>query len=292
MGLLLMVALVITGGSATRALERSTPRGIVLGYASNITAGDVLSQTNQQRVDVGLDPLSSSDRLNLAAFAKAEDMFAKDYWAHVSPDGVPPWDFIRNTGYRYSIAGENLARDFDSTAPMVGAWMASPTHRDNILHPRYTETGIAVVNGRLQGVETTLVVQMFGTPIMAAPTTDSQTTTTQTTPEAVVEEVPVQVQESLLDGDSPPVFVMDSPTVLSQTEVGNDPAPIYISPLDIRKSIVLAVILLIMVVLVVDEVIIRHRKTARFVGRNLAHMSFLILVALIVLNIIQPGSIQ
>ena len=91
-------------------------------------------------------------------------MFNKQYWAHTAPDGKEPWDFMSEAGYSYQVAGENLARDFSTTSAMVAAWMASPTHRANIMNGRYTEIGIAVINGTLEGVETTLVVQMFGTP--------------------------------------------------------------------------------------------------------------------------------
>src|SRR5262249_8899486 len=46
---------------------------------------------------------------------------------------------------------------------VVDAWMASPSHRDNLMKPTYREVGFAVVNGNLLGEDTTLVVQMFGT---------------------------------------------------------------------------------------------------------------------------------
>jgi hypothetical protein len=48
---------------------------------------------------------------------------------------------------------------------VVTAWMNSPTHRDNILKKEYTDVGFAIVNGVLNGEETTLVVQMFGKPL-------------------------------------------------------------------------------------------------------------------------------
>ena len=55
-------------------------------------------------------------------------------------------------GYDYRYAGENLARDFSTTGPMIKAWMSSQTHKDNIVSTRYQETGIGVVNGVLSGL--------------------------------------------------------------------------------------------------------------------------------------------
>lgn len=294
LGVVIMVAVLVTSSSAVDLIQQKPPQGLVLGYASNITQHDVFVGTNQERTKAGLEPLILSERLNTAAYAKAQDMFAQNYWAHVSPAGVPPWQFIRDAGYRYSVAGENLARDFDTTGPMVSAWMASPTHKDNILHARYLETGIAVVNGNLDGLETTLVVQMFGAPIQGVLTAEPEAPPAQISQEALSQQVsdlpvPTSSQAEII---AEPELVQLQPTVLSQTEGEETGSLVYVSPLDIKKSIVLAVILLIMAVLVIDEVIIRHNKTVRFVGRNVAHMSFLVLVLLIVLNIIQPGSIQ
>ena len=92
-------------------------------------------------------------------------MLAKNYWAHFAPDGKTPWDFILNSGYQYEYAGENLAKNFLFSDGVVSAWMNSQTHRDNILKSNYTEVGYAIVNGTLNGEQTTLVVQLFGKPL-------------------------------------------------------------------------------------------------------------------------------
>jgi len=134
----------------------------VLGYATNVTISDLYSLSNQERVNNGLTPLNSNKALDGAALAKAKDMMTDGYWAHIAPDGTTPWFFITNAGYSYSIAGENLAKGFNTSSGVVDGWMASPTHRDNVLNSSYKDVGYAVVNGRLSGSETTLVVAMYG----------------------------------------------------------------------------------------------------------------------------------
>jgi hypothetical protein len=66
------------------------------------------------------------------------------------------------SGYPYKYAGENLAKDFDTSAGAVQGWMNSPGHRANILNANYTDVGFAVQNGTLVGGQTTLVVAHYG----------------------------------------------------------------------------------------------------------------------------------
>ncbi len=141
----------------------------VLGYATNISVSDLNSLSNQERTNAGLAPLVLNGQLNSAAAAKAADMFAKDYWAHVAPDGTTPWSFIYAAGYNYSVAGENLAKGFNTSSGVVAGWMASQLHKDNVLNTSYQDVGYAAVNGVLQGSETTLVVAMYGSKAAVAP---------------------------------------------------------------------------------------------------------------------------
>jgi len=157
----------------------------VLGYATSINASELLSLSNQERINNGLSPLNLNSSLNSAAQAKANDMFSDNYWAHVAPDGTSPWSFILASGYQYTAAGENLAKDFSFSSGVVSGWMASPTHKANVLNSNYKDVGFAVVNGTLLGSQTTLVVAMYGAkvePVVAsatpAPTTPVQAPTT------------------------------------------------------------------------------------------------------------------
>jgi len=252
--------------------------GDVLGFASSITPNQVIEQTNQERQKVGLPPLVYNERLAQAALSKGQDMFSEQYWAHTSPAGKQPWAFIKDSGYTYRAAGENLARDFSNTDDMVRAWMASPTHRANIVNAKYQEIGIAVIDGELQGFETTLVVQMFGTPMAGAPQVAQAEE-----PVAVVNEV-VPVEETAplpVATETQP----NTPTVLAQALVpqGSLTVPPFFSPLHLTKAFFLAVILLLIFTLIYDAFIISHRQTLRLVGKNLGHIIFLTIIGFLVI---------
>src|SRR5579859_1688195 len=78
----------------------------VLGDAITISTKDLLTLTNQERQKNGDTPLVMNDQLRQAAQMKAKDMFSENYWAHNSPTGKMPWDFIKTAGYDYQYAGE------------------------------------------------------------------------------------------------------------------------------------------------------------------------------------------
>lgn len=140
----------------------------VLGRVSNVTVSGLLDDTNKAREDAGLGTLKISEDLSQAAFLKAKDMFANNYWAHTSPNGTTPWKWLGDVGYNYNVAGENLAKNYPNAQSTVGAWMESATHRANILDERYKDIGFAVVDGILNGRDTTLVVAYYGAPASGA----------------------------------------------------------------------------------------------------------------------------
>lgn len=171
---LLLVVMTLLGINITQNIA-SANSWQVLGIATNVNADSVMSLSNQERINNGLSVLGYNPQLASAAQAKAQDMFAKDYWAHNAPDGTTPWTFITNAGYAYITAGENLAKDFDTSAGVVAGWMNSTGHRANILNGAFTETGVAVMNGTLLGSPTTLVVAMYAAPKAIAAATPAPT---------------------------------------------------------------------------------------------------------------------
>lgn len=141
--------------------------GDVLGQQTNITTSGLLQTINQAREQNNLRDLQINPKLNQAAYAKAQDMLQQQYWAHVSPTGVQPWKWMSDVQYNYDRAGENLAKGFHSSNAITAAWLASPDHRANVLGKTYEDVGFAIVEGKLLGKDTMLIVSMYGDPAEA-----------------------------------------------------------------------------------------------------------------------------
>lgn len=124
---------------------RSTPARTATPVARN-TADVLVDAMNRQRAAHGLGPLRLNAKLSLAAEDRIGDMFAKRYFAHVSPDGIDPFEWVLQRGYRYRLVGENLAVGYRGAA-VVDGWMRSPGHRENILERGFDEVGIAIADG-------------------------------------------------------------------------------------------------------------------------------------------------
>lgn len=247
----------------------------VLGFSSNITPERVIELTNQKRAELGLSPLKQNSLLSEAARRKAGDMFAFNYWAHNSPSGRDPWSFFKEVGYKYRYAGENLARDFQDPESVVQAWMNSPSHRENIVNGKYQEIGVAVVDGSLLGVETTLVVQLFGSQASAV----VNKPVAKPSP-AVVKSPAVQPQ---------PVKIVNQPAIPTTTQetvtnrVEGQFVPI-INPFSLTKIVSIFLIGVIFGAFFFDFILVSDRKTPRLSGRSFAQLLFLgfiILLALI-----------
>lgn len=165
----------------------------VLGYATDMSVGSLLTDTNQQRADNSESNLNLNDALNQAAQAKANDMATRDYWSHDTPDGNTPWSFMTAAGYNYQTAGENLAYGFDTATDTITGWMNSPEHRANILNTSYHDVGFGIINiANYQGTgPETLVVAMYGSlPSEAVATSASPAPTPKPTPAPTPEPTP------------------------------------------------------------------------------------------------------
>ncbi|MBI2464929.1 hypothetical protein HYV64_02190 [Candidatus Shapirobacteria bacterium] len=259
----LLIGVYLLNQSFIRTLTIARPG--VLGYSSEITAQKVIDQTNARRAQAGLAPLLLNPVLSQSAAAKADNMFAENYWSHNSPSGKTPWDFFKAVKYQYSVAGENLAKDFYDTDSMMRAWMNSPTHKANIVNTKYQEIGIGVVNGVLRGVKTTLVVQHFGTPlssqVRAADTSNNQT-----------DEIAIATNE-------PPV----TETVLAEVSAPAVTPSFMISPLQISQLVGLAMFIVIIVTLIIDIISSMKTKNHRLSSSSLSHVGFLAIILMLLL---------
>jgi hypothetical protein len=136
--------------------------------AEQITAGSVIKYANLARESQNIQPLASNGKLTDIAKDKLNDMIKNKYFAHTSPAGLNPWYWFGKVGYDYQYAGENLAINFITAEDQQAAWMKSPTHRKNIMNPKYLETGVAVGAGEIDGQLSIISVEEFGSPVGAA----------------------------------------------------------------------------------------------------------------------------
>lgn len=242
----------------------------VLGISGNIDQKKLIELTNAERAKNGLSPVLENAALDQAAQLKAQNMFSENYWAHFAPSGKSPWDFILGSGYKFTYAGENLAKNFYESDDVVSAWMNSKTHKDNLLNPKYKDIGIAVLEGNLNGQKTTLIVQMFGTTsaIGPAPVVDAGGQSIEVPKEEYVKkpQLLASVSENI-------------PTV----------KPLF-DPYFATKTLGFSVVLFMGGLLFVDLFVLSRRGVFRISSHHIAHMSILS-IASAGLILASPGAI-
>src|SRR3989344_4938229 len=190
--LLFLLALVLLAEGALVANLMARQSGH--DFLAAIIQSEILSLTNAERAQNNVAELKESKRLDTAAQKKADDMARFGYFAHVGPNGKQPWAWIESAGYNYRYAGENLAVRFVDSKDVVAGWMASPTHRANIVKPAYTDIGVGIAQGMYKGQPATFVVQYFAAPaiaVAAAATTSVEASSGTTTVAAVTPTVQI-----------------------------------------------------------------------------------------------------
>ena len=108
-------------------------------------------------------PLTLAPKLTRAAREHSKDMAKHNEFEHQGSDGSSPPDRATRAGYVWRTVGENIAAGATSADEVMEGWLASPGHCENLMDPRFTETGIGyAVDARSEsGVYWT---QMFGVP--------------------------------------------------------------------------------------------------------------------------------
>jgi len=110
----------------------------------------MLSMVNSERTSRGLSALTQDPKLQALARAHGQDMLARGYFSHYTPEGLSPFDRMDQAGIVYTSAGENLAFSPNVDLAMQGL-MQSPGHRANILSKEYGKVGIGVIDGGIYG---------------------------------------------------------------------------------------------------------------------------------------------
>ena len=124
----------------------------------------VEQRVNRVRVDRHLKPLRRSRELARAAQQHADDMARNGYLSHTNLEGRNPLERVQTAGIEgFRLLAENIGESNiagDRIAAVIEAWLASPSHRKNLLNPAFNHTGIGAAetpDGR------SLFVQLFAT---------------------------------------------------------------------------------------------------------------------------------
>jgi hypothetical protein len=124
---------------------------------------EMLAKVNAERKKAGVPPLRPNARLDQAAQRHAQDMLARHYFAHESPEGETVRERSRAAGYDWRAIGENIAEGQLTVDEVMDTWMHSPPHRRNLLARDFKELGAGLALGRSGGGWQVEWVQVFGT---------------------------------------------------------------------------------------------------------------------------------
>ena len=130
---LLLTVLIITTASVAFAQSKWKDTSQV----SENFAREVLELVNEERAKEHLKPLKLSSSLNHYAQVRAKEITKK--FSHTRPSGYSCFTVIPEP---YRTVGENIAAGQRSAEEVVQAWMDSPSHRENIMNPKFKELGM------------------------------------------------------------------------------------------------------------------------------------------------------
>jgi uncharacterized protein YkwD len=123
---------------------------------------ELLDAVNSERSAHTLPPLRANLTLEKVAQRHADDMRARGYYGHASPEGTMVLARAKWAGYVAASVGENIAKGQVSVEDVMEGWMNSPKHRENILNPFFSEVGFGLAIGK--EADQVLWVQVFGEP--------------------------------------------------------------------------------------------------------------------------------
>lgn len=120
----------------------------------------MLALANEVRAKAGRAPLRLCPTLNIAAQAHADDMLARGYYEHDTPEGLKAWDRGASAGYGTNVwYAENIHALVRTVEEAMEGWVNSPGHYANLINPELTDAGFGyAVNAERE----TRWVQNFG----------------------------------------------------------------------------------------------------------------------------------
>jgi len=105
---------------------------------------EIVRLTNEARINERLSELKLSSSLNLAASIRVNEL-PNSPDIHIRPNGEHFYTVFNEVGLSPSRGGENYSiatANCYSPEQIVNAWLASPTHKKNIMNGEYTKIGI------------------------------------------------------------------------------------------------------------------------------------------------------
>jgi len=135
------------------------------------------AQINEEREERDLSRLRMDPELRAIANNHSQDMAARDYFAHESPDGDNFGDRYEVAGYQcrvstdsgqFATGAENIAsrtthetNETELATAIVSQWMGSDGHRENILQKYWEHEGIGIAIGSEDGKNKIYATQNF-----------------------------------------------------------------------------------------------------------------------------------
>lgn len=135
--------------------------GIRPVQATTATA-DLAKAINNARATQHIQPLRYSYTLQLVARHRLADMITGKYFGHQSSAGLTYRYWLNFGPAKFSQSGENIASDYRAADDAVTGWMASGTHKNNLIDSQFTHQGVAAGMVRINGQLEPVWVAVFG----------------------------------------------------------------------------------------------------------------------------------
>jgi uncharacterized protein YkwD len=129
-------------GSNDILSTKAAPACVQVGDPATNIHQQMLDQLNTYRIQNGLKPLIYSKTLEFAANAQAKDLYARNFFDHINPDGKDPGQRALDADFCSKYVGENIAEGQISVDAVMLAWKNSPHHNENMLHEDYVYVGM------------------------------------------------------------------------------------------------------------------------------------------------------
>jgi uncharacterized protein YkwD len=109
---------------------------------------EAVAAINDHRRSVGCRPLAWDEELAAVARGHSEDMAARGFYGHRTPEGAGPVERLAAAGIPWRGTAENIARTEFGAEQVVYLWLQSDSHRTNIENCRFVRHGLALVSDR------------------------------------------------------------------------------------------------------------------------------------------------